>query len=42
MRKVLILGLKLFLLAAVGGLALGITNMVTAGPIEQQAILMRI
>ena len=39
MRKVLILGLKLFLLAAVGGLALGITNMVTAGPIEQQAIL---
>ena len=39
MRKVLILGLKLFLLAAVGGLALGITNMVTAGPIEQQTII---
>ena len=39
MRKVLILGLKLFLLAAVAGLALGVTNMVTAGPIAQQAIL---
>ena len=39
MRKVLILGLKLFLLAAVAGLALGVTNMVTAGPIQQQAIL---
>ena len=36
MRNVLILGLKLFLLAAVAGLALGVTNMVTAGPIEQQ------
>ena len=39
MRKVLILGLKLFLLAAVAGLALGVTNMVTAEPIAQQAIL---
>lgn len=39
MRKVLILGLKLFLLAAVGGLALGVTNMVTYEPIQQQAIL---
>jgi len=38
-RKVLILGLKLFLLAAVAGLALGVTNMVTEGPIKQQAIL---
>jgi len=38
-RKVLILGLKLFLLAAVAGLALGLTNMVTEGPIKQQAIL---
>ena len=36
MRKVLILGLKLFLLAAVAGLALGFTNAVTSGPIQQQ------
>ena len=35
----MILGLKLFLLAAIAGLALGITNMVTAGPIARQAIL---
>jgi electron transport complex protein RnfG len=34
----MILGLKLFLLAAVAGLALGVTNMVTAGPIEQQQL----
>ncbi|MBA4348357.1 MAG: electron transporter [Clostridiales bacterium] len=39
MRKVLILGLKLFLLAAVAGLALGLTNKVTYEPIQQQAIL---
>ena len=38
MRKVLILGLKLFLLAAVAGLALGFTNAVTSGPIQQQQI----
>ena len=38
MRKVMILGLKLFLLAAVAGLALGLTNMVTAGAIEEQQI----
>ena len=38
MRKVLILGLKLFLLAAVAGLALGLTNMVTAEPIAQQQL----
>ena len=38
MRKVIILGLKLFLLAAVAGLALGLTNMVTAGAIEEQQI----
>lgn len=36
MRNISILGLKLFLIAAVAGLALGLTNMVTAGPIEQQ------
>ena len=30
MRKVIVLGLKLFLLAAVAGLALGLTNMITA------------
>lgn len=35
----MILGLKLFLLAAVAGLALGLTNKVTAEPIRQQAIL---
>ncbi len=38
MRKVMILGLKLFLLAAVAGLALGLTNMVTAGAIQEQQI----
>ena len=45
MRKVLILGLKLFLLAAVAGLALGVTNMITAPAIlvqqEQAAIAAR-
>ena len=38
MRKVMILGLKLFLLAAVAGLALGVTNMVTAKPIAEQQV----
>jgi len=37
-RKVLILGFKLFLLAAVAGLALGLTNMVTSGAIQEQQI----
>ena len=39
MRKILILGLKLFAIAAVAGLALGATNMVTSGPIAQQAVV---
>ncbi len=38
MRKVIILGLKLFLLAAVAGLALGLTNMVTSGAIAEQQV----
>ena len=38
MRKVIILGLKLFLLAAVAGLALGVTNMVTSGAIAEQQV----
>ena len=38
MRRIFVLGLKLFLLAAVAGLALGATNMITSGPIAQQAI----
>ena len=38
MRKILILGLKLFVLAAVAGLALGATNMITSAPIAQQAV----
>jgi len=38
-RKVVILGLKLFLLAAVAGLALGFTNAVTSGPIQQQQVV---
>ena len=38
MRKIMTLGLKLFLIAAVAGLALGLTNMVTAGAIEEQQI----
>lgn len=37
MRKVIVLGLKLFLLAAVAGLALGVTNMITAPAIQVQA-----
>lgn len=36
MRNVFVLGLKLFLIAAVAALALGITNMVTATAIAQQ------
>ncbi len=36
MRKVFVLGLKLFLLAAVAGLALGVTNMITAPAIQVQ------
>ncbi len=36
MRKILILGLKLFVIAAAAGLALGFTNKVTAGPILVQ------
>ncbi len=39
MRRILILGLKLFAIAAVAGLALGATNMVTSGPIAQQAVV---
>lgn len=38
MRRILILGLKLFALAAVAGLALGATNLVTSEPIAQQAL----
>ncbi len=36
MRRVLILGLKLFLIASVAGLALGLTNMATSSAIAQQ------
>ena len=38
MRRILILGLKLFVLAAVAGLALGLTNMVTSSAIAKQAV----
>ena len=38
MRNLLKLGFKLFLIAAVAGLALGVTNAVTAGPIAEQQI----
>ncbi len=38
MRNVLTLGLKLFLIAAVAGLALGLTNMVTTKAIERQQL----
>ncbi len=38
MRKVMILGLKLFLIAAVAGLALGMTNKITAGAIAEQQV----
>ena len=37
MRKIVVLGLKLFLLAAVAGLMLGLTNMITAPAIQVQA-----
>ena len=39
MRDIWNLGLKLFLIAAVAGLALGVTNAVTAGPIAAQSAL---
>ena len=38
MRDIVKLGLKLFLIAAIAGLALGATNAITAGPIEEQRI----
>ena len=38
MRRILILGLKLFAIAAVAGLALGATNMITTEPIAKQAV----
>lgn len=38
MRDILKLGLKLFIIAAVAGLALGATNAVTQGPIEAQRV----
>ncbi len=38
MRKIFILGLKLFVLAAVAGLALGATNLITSEPIAKQAV----
>lgn len=39
MREILKLGGKLLLIAAVAGLALGLTNEITKGPIAQQQIL---
>ena len=38
MREILKLGGKLLLLTAVAGLALGLTNAITKGPIEEQAV----
>ena len=38
MRKIITLGLKLLLIAAVAGLALGFTNAITKGPIDEQTI----
>ena len=38
MREILKLGGKLLLLTAVAGLALGLTNAITKGPIAEQAI----
>lgn len=38
MRDILKLGFKLFIIAAVAGLALGFTNAITEGPIEEQRI----
>lgn len=39
MHKIWILGVKLFAIAAVAGLALGATNALTEGPIAQQEII---
>ena len=39
MREILQLGAKLLIISLVAGLALGVTNAVTAGPIEQQRIM---
>ena len=39
MREIRTLGFKLFLIAAIAGLALGVTNAVTAGPIAEQSVL---
>lgn len=39
MRKILILGIKLFAIAAVAGLALGATNALTEVPIAQQEVI---
>ena len=38
MRRIIVLGLKLFVIAAVAGLALGLTNMVTSKAIAEQAV----
>ena len=38
MRDILRLGLKLLIISAVGGLALGLTNAVTEGPIQEQQV----
>lgn len=38
-EKIWVLGLKLFAIAAVAGLALGATNALTEGPIREQAIV---
>ena len=38
MRDILRLGLKLLIISAVGGLALGLTNAVTEGPIAAQQV----
>ncbi len=37
--KIWVLGLKLFAIAAVAGLALGATNALTEGPIQEQAVI---
>ncbi len=39
MRKIFILGVKLFAIAAVAGLALGATNALTEAPIKQQEVI---
>lgn len=38
MRDILRLGLKLLIISTVGGLALGLTNAVTEGPIQEQQV----